>query len=95
MIALAADEIIDHLGMNRQGAVGVEHSGTVSIVENPPIIMEDYVPSFKGRPKRDLVPLLDDTRINYQITGEGWVVSQYPPEGTPITEGMTIELYLE
>ncbi len=95
VIALAADEIIDHLGMNRQGAVGVEHSGIVSIVGNPAIVVEDTVPSFIGRPKRDLVPLLDNTRINYQINGEGWVVSQYPPEGTPVTEGMTIELYLE
>lgn len=95
VIALAADEIIDHLGMNRQGAVGVEHSGTVSIVGNPPIVVEDVVPSFIGRPKRDLLPLLDDDKINYQINGEGWVYSQYPPEGTPISEGMTIELYLE
>lgn len=95
VIALAADEIIDHLGMNRQGAVGVEHSGTVSIVENPPIVLADSVPSFIGRPKRDLVPLLDNPSINYQINGEGWVVSQYPPEGTPVSEGMTIELYLE
>ncbi|MBP5157288.1 MAG: transpeptidase family protein [Treponema sp.] len=95
VIALAADEIIDHLGMNRQGAVGVEHSGTISIMENPPIVLEDSVPSFIGRPKRDLVPLLDNPKINYQINGEGWVVSQYPPEGTPVSEGMTIELYLE
>ena len=95
VIALAADEIIDHLGLNRQGAVGVEHSGTVSIVGNPALVVENAVPSFIGRPKRDLLPLLDDTAINYQINGEGWVVSQYPPEGTPVTEGMTIELYLE
>ena len=39
--------------------------------------------------------LLDDTTINYQINGEGWVYAQYPPEGTPVSEGMTIELYLE
>ncbi|MBQ9539018.1 MAG: transpeptidase family protein [Treponema sp.] len=95
VIALAADEIIDHLGMNRQGAVGVEHSGTISIVGNPPIVVQDTVPSFIGRQKRDLIPLLDDNKINYQINGEGWVYSQYPPEGTPVSEGMTIELYLE
>ncbi len=94
VIAKAADEIIDHLGMTRQKAASLEHSGTISIMENPPIIVDDIVPSFIGRPKRDLIPLLDNTSINYAISGEGWVVDQYPPAGSPVTEGMTIELLL-
>lgn len=95
VIAQAADAIIDHLGMDRQEAVGVEHSGNITVMENPQIVLNGTVPSFIGRPKRDILPLLDNPDVSFSITGEGWVTSQYPPEGTPITEGMTIELSLE
>jgi cell division protein FtsI (penicillin-binding protein 3) len=33
--------------------------------------------------------------LNFQINGEGWVVSQSPAPGTAVTENMTIELNLE
>ena len=95
VIAEAADEIIDHMGMTRPTASSVEHSGTISITQNAPIRIKDTVPDFTGRPKRDLIPLLDLAGINFVIQGEGWVVSQNPPAGTPVTEGMTIELTLE
>lgn len=95
VIAQAADEIIDHLGMNRAGAASLSHNGRISISENKPIAIGNRVPDFTGRPKRDLIPLLDRKDIKITITGEGWVVSQNPPPGTPVTENMTIELNLE
>jgi beta-lactam-binding protein with PASTA domain len=33
--------------------------------------------------------------MDVSITGDGYVVSQYPEPGTPITKGMILELYLE
>ncbi|MBP3365758.1 MAG: transpeptidase family protein [Treponema sp.] len=95
VIARAADEIIDHLGINREGAASLEHSGRITIKENAPLSVSKLVPDFKGRPKRDLLPLLGRTDLNFIIKGEGWVSSQIPEPGTPITENMTIELYLE
>ncbi len=95
VIGKAADEIIDHLGMNRAGAASLEHSGRILINENKPLDLKDTVPDFIGRPKRDLLPLLDGDKIKFKIIGEGWVVDQNPPPGTTITENMTIELYME
>nr|MCR4627016.1 PASTA domain-containing protein [Treponema sp.] len=48
-----------------------------------------------GMSKRDLIPLLNREDINIHINGTGWVISQEPPAGTPITKGMEIELTLE
>lgn len=96
VIREAADEIIDHLGMSREGAPTVGHSGRVSIQSNVPISIKDAVPDFTGRPKRDLIPILSaHPELNFIITGEGWVKSQKPSPGSPLTENMTIELYLE
>lgn len=95
VIAQAADEIIDHLGMNRAGAASLSHNGKISITENKAIVLNKTVPNLIGRPKRDLLPLLERKDINFVINGEGWVVSQTPEPGTPVTENMTIELTLE
>ncbi|MCH5290969.1 MAG: transpeptidase family protein [Treponema sp.] len=95
VIAEAADEIIDHLGMTREGAVSLKHSGRSSISEHEALVVGSTVPNFLGRPKRDLLPLLDRTDITFAISGEGYVTRQYPPPGAPVTENMTIELVFE
>lgn len=95
VIAKAADEIIDVLGMSREKAPSVVHSGHSSITSSAPVQINKYVPDFIGMPKRDLLPLLDRKDIKVVINGEGWVVSQTPEAGTPITENMTIEFNLE
>ncbi|MBR0099525.1 MAG: PASTA domain-containing protein, partial [Treponema sp.] len=48
-----------------------------------------------GVSKRQLLPLLNYRNITIKINGDGWVKNQEPPAGTPITENMEIELYLE
>lgn len=95
VIAKAADEIIDHLGMNRARAASLEHNGKVFISESSSITIGNTVPNFIGRPKRDIIPLLTRTDINFKINGDGWITSQNPAPGTPVTENMTIELNLE
>lgn len=95
VIADAADEIIDHLGINRDNAASLEHSGKFSLGEIKPLKISKTVPDFKGHSKRDLLPLLNMTDIKIVIDGEGWVVDQNPEPGTPVTENMTIELFLE
>lgn len=95
IIAEAADAIIDHLGMARGDAASYIHSGTVSINREQSPVISNTVPDFTGMPKRRIAPLLSRTDIHLIINGDGWVVSQTPPAGTPVTENMTIELNLE
>lgn len=91
----AADVIIDQLGMNRGNASSLAHPGKISISSSQPIQLGSTVPDFTGASKRQLLPLLEYKDINFKINGDGYVKSQTPPPGTPLTENMEIELYLE
>ena len=93
-IKKAANEIIDHMGMNRAGAASLSHTGRISVSEPKSVNVEKTVPDFIGKSKRDIIPLLSREDLNIIIQGEGWVKEQTPPPGTPVTENMTIELFL-
>ena len=95
VIGKAANEIIDHLGMNRGKAASLTHAGSISISGANLITIENVIPDFTGLPKRELLPLLNRSDLQVKISGDGWVTSQNPPAGTPVTENMEIELYLE
>ena len=95
VIAEAADVIIDHLGMSRGSAASLEHNGRITISNTNSIKIGSTVPDFTGKSKRELLPLIENKTIQLHINGSGWVVSQDPAPGTPITENMVIELNLE
>lgn len=95
VIGEAADVIIDHLGMARKNATSLIHSGEITIYAENPTALDKVIPDFTGTPKRLLMNLLNRKDIEVSINGDGYVVSQYPKAGTPITKGMVVELYLE
>lgn len=95
VIGEAADIIIDHLGMSRGGATSIEHDGYISISQGKEIEINSTVPNFIGKSKKELLPLLGKNDIHFNINGSGWVTSQSPEPGTPLTENMIIELNLE
>ena len=95
VIAQAADAIIDYLGMSRGGAESLEHSGKVKISSVKPVNLGQKLPDFSGMSKRELLPLIEKDNIQVKINGSGWVKSQSPEPGTPVTENMVIELNLE
>ena len=95
VIAEAADIIIDHLGMSRGDAASLEHNGRFTFSNNSTINIGKTVPDFTGKSKRELLPLMENARVQLNINGSGWVVSQNPAPGEPITENMVIELNLE
>ncbi len=95
VIADAADVIIDHLGMSRGGASSLEHDGIITLPQSKKITIGDKLPDFTGKSKRDLMSVLERTDLHFILNGKGWVVSQNPEPGTPVTENMTIELNLE
>ncbi len=95
VIAKTADEIIDYLGMSRGQAESLEHSGKISITPSRGVEIGKYVPDFSGLPKKSLAGLLKRNDIQVKINGSGWVKSQSPAPGTPVTENMVIEINLE
>jgi cell division protein FtsI (penicillin-binding protein 3) len=94
-IRLAAEQLVDYLGIPRGRNQIIRHAGSVSITEEllPPV--GSVVPDFSGISKRTLMPLLLRDDIAVEIFGSGWVRSQFPPPGTALTRGMVIELDLE
>lgn len=94
-IAKASNEIIDYLGLARENAPIVEHSGHIPISPSSPIILKDKMPNLIGTPKKFLLDLLLQPEYSVKIKGDGYVVSQTPPAGTILKEGMKIELNLE
>ena len=94
-ISEASNEIIDYLGLARENAPTVEHTGRIPISENKPVVLKDKMPDLTGVPKKLLLELLLQKDFSVKITGDGYVVSQTPPPGTPLKKGMKIELNLE
>ena len=95
LIADVSEKIISYLGIVRRGDTVINHSGRIIVMKPEEIELGNNVPDFYGLSKRQLLPILQDTRVKVLITGEGWVTRQSPAPGTVITEGMTIELRLE
>ncbi|MCR4733903.1 MAG: transpeptidase family protein [Treponema sp.] len=98
VIAEAADTIIDYMGMSRTNADSLEHTGIIVIPDSKDIVVGSTLPDFTGKSKKELLNLIENgknSNINLKIDGSGWVVSQNPPAGTPVTENMLVELYLE
>lgn len=95
VVAEAADVIIDHMGLSRESAASLAHSGLISVPAGSLPEIVNVLPDFTGIPKRNLTAFLTHDKLNVVIKGDGYVVAQNPPAGTPVTEGMTIEFYLE
>jgi cell division protein FtsI (penicillin-binding protein 3) len=95
VIAEAANTIIDHLGYVREKAPSFAHTGAITVQGTAAVDIRGTMPDLRGTPKRLLTPLLGRPDLEVLIRGDGYVVRQSPPAGTPITEGQRIELDLE
>jgi cell division protein FtsI (penicillin-binding protein 3) len=90
-----AESLIDYLGIPRGRNEQINHSSSVDIPASRLPIIYDKLPDYSGFAKRLLLPLLLYDDISFEIRGDGWVRNQDPPPGTPVSEGMTVVLYLE
>ncbi|OJF77553.1 MAG: peptidoglycan glycosyltransferase [Treponema sp. CETP13] len=95
IIGEAADVIIDQLGLARGRASSITHTGKIVIPPSKDYSIDRTVPDFTGAAKRELTHLFLNKNIQVLIHGEGYVISQSPEPGTPVTENMKIELFLE
>ena len=91
----AAEELINYLGIPRGRNPQITHSGIISLpsIQYPEV--NGTVPDFRGVSKRQLLPLLLRDDLNFNIIGDGWVIRQSPPPGTPIRPDTVITLELE
>ena len=92
-------ELIDNLilygNISRSDDEEIVHSGRISVPPARKSIPEGVLPDYSGYSKRELIPLFQEGNIAVKLSGEGWVVSQDPPPGTPIEQGMLLLLELE
>jgi cell division protein FtsI (penicillin-binding protein 3) len=73
----------------------VSHPGTVRITRPEPEPLGEVLPDLTGYSKRMLLPYLTREGMSWSVNGEGWVVFQFPPPGTPIEPGMSVYVVLE
>ena len=91
----AAEALINYLGIPRGRNPQVSHTGIVSIPALPYPAVNETIPDFTGAAKRQLLPLLLRDDLRMEIHGDGWVVRQSPPPGTPLSSDTLIILELE
>ena len=95
LVGDVSDKIVSYLGIPRKGDRVIEHPGRITVNAPLQVKLENTVPDLTGLSKRQLLPLLQDSRVKVLITGDGWVKGQSPPPGTDVTEGMLIKIELE
>jgi cell division protein FtsI (penicillin-binding protein 3) len=88
-------ELVDALGIPRDGEPGKSRTGTVDVSVPLAVVITDVMPDLAGTAKRLLLPLLARDDLQVVLRGSGTVVRQDPPPGTPVTAGMRIFLELE
>jgi cell division protein FtsI (penicillin-binding protein 3) len=90
-----AVELIDALGIPREGSTIVSHSGRISVTTPRGVEIGEVMPNLTGAPKKLLLPLLLRKDISVEIRGSGYVVAQDPAPGTAIARGMKVVLELK
>ncbi len=90
-----AEDLIGYLGIRRSGDSVLEQPGSLRVPVPPPLVVGQAMPDLRGTPKRLLLPLLAIPGLEVRISGEGFVVEQDPPPGTPLQSGTAIRLRLE
>ena len=92
-------QLIDELSLYgdipRIGETEVDHSGRISLPQPKRLVLGEVLPDFTGFSKRELLPLFKKEDLIIHIEGEGWVVRQNPPPGTPLKPGLVLTLELE
>ena len=94
-----AVSLMDKLGIHRAGTQTA--SPTISSLPSAPgaatgtdLPVGSVMPDLRGMPKKLLLPLLLRKDLAVTINGSGFVVTQDPPPGARIQDGMKIDLEL-
>ena len=82
-------------GIPLAGNAVMEHPGRVKVDNPTPLPLGDELHDMTGYSKRMLLGYLERDDIIWDIRGDGWVVFQFPPPGTPVESGMRVYLELK
>jgi cell division protein FtsI (penicillin-binding protein 3) len=94
MVREIAETLSPIFGIPLAGNTVMQHTGRVKIDYPESLPLGEELHDLTGYSKRMLLPYLEREDISWTIDGEGWVVFQFPPPGTPIESGMSIYLEL-
>ena len=89
------EELVRYLDIPIDSEKIIKHSGIITLNRSEMLVPGEKIPNLIGLSKRDIIPLISIPDISVNIKGEGWVISQEPPQGTEIKKGMIINLELE
>ncbi len=90
----AGEELIRYLDIPRAGEQIYTQTGRIRVPAPHELAVGQTLPDLTGLPKRALHVLLG-SGLEVEIRGEGYVISQNPPAGTPIRKGMKVTLTLQ
>jgi cell division protein FtsI (penicillin-binding protein 3) len=90
-----AQKLIAMRGIQTDTSQVVSHPGKISVPIAAPIEIDGAMPDLTGTAKRQLLSLYEMDGIDLIMIGEGYVVRQNPPPGTPIVKGMKLILEFE
>jgi cell division protein FtsI (penicillin-binding protein 3) len=90
-----AQKLIALRGIQTEKSRVVSHPGRISVPLAPTIKIEGTIPDLTGTAKRQLLALYQVKEIEIVMIGEGYVVRQNPPAGTPVKRGMKLILEFE
>ena len=90
MVKEIAEELIPILGLNLENSRKFIHTGNIRLT-NPQLVVEKGImPDLTGYSKRIVMDYLEKNSLLGNLNGNGWVILQFPPVGTEITENMTV-----
>ncbi len=95
MIKEIAEELIPILGLNLSDSKKLTHTGNIRISRYDIKSADGTLPDFTSYPKRSVLDFIRKNKLELNMNGDGWVVFQFPPPGTPIEENMTIYVELK
>lgn len=95
MIKEIAEELIPIMGLDLSNSRTFIHTGNIRLAKPEFDIEKTTIPDFTGYSKRTVLNYIKEKDLETNINGSGWVVFQFPPPGTEITENMTVYLELK
>ncbi len=87
-----AEQLSPLYGIPIAGNRVLEHDGSIHLKETKKLPPSKTLPDFTGLSKREVMASLEGSPLPLSLKGEGWVIFQFPPAGTPIDKETTLFL---
>lgn len=95
MVREIAEELIPIMGLNLVNTKKFIHTTNIDLTKTYIQAKNNIMPDITGYSKRTVLNFLKDYNLKGNLNGDGWVILQFPPAGTEITENMTVYVELK